>query len=169
MLQLSNAFVNRPVMSLRTGGRVATTFAPIINPNNLKVEGFYCQDSRSKDQLVLVVQDIREIIPEGIVINDHDVLIEPKDIVKLHKIMKIDFDPVGKHVVTVSKEKVGKVVDYALDADDMYIHKLYVSQPFFKHLATGNLSVDRSQIQEITAKKIIIQDLLEAVPFAATA
>lgn len=169
MLQLSNVFINQPVMSLRTGSKVATATQPIINPNNLKIEGFYCIDSHSKEQLILVQQDIREIIPQGIVINDHDVLAEPEELVRLHATMKIGFDPIGKPVVTVSKDKVGKVVDYAVDSENMYIQKLYVSQSFFKHLTGGNLGVDRSQIQEITAKKIIIQDLLEAVPLPATA
>lgn len=169
MLQLSNALLNRPVLSLRTGGIVATTTSVIINPNNLKVEGFFCLDSRSKEQLVLVRQDVRELIPQGIVINDHDVLVEPEELVRLHKVMNIGFEPIGKPVVTLSKQRVGKVIDFATETDSMYIQKLYVSQSFFKHLTGGNLGIDRSQVQEITAKKIIIQDLLETVPFAATA
>lgn len=169
MLQLSNVFINRPILSLRTGGLVATTTTPIINPNNLKLEGFFCIDNRSKEQLVLVQQDIREIIPQGIVINDHDVLVEPEELVRLHKVMNIGFDPIGKQVVTLSKQRVGKVIDFAAETDTMYIQKLYVAQSFFKHLTGGNLGIDRTQIHEITAKKIIIQDLLETVPLAATA
>lgn len=169
MLQLSNVFLNRPILSLRTGSMVATTTAAIINPNNLKIEGFYCIDNRSKEQLVLVEQDIRESIPQGIVINDHDVLVEPEELVRLHKVMNIGFDPIGKPVVTVSKQRVGKVIDYATETDTMYIQKLYVSQSFLKHLTGGNLGVDRNQVQEITAKKIIIQDLLGTVPLAAPA
>ena len=161
--------MNRPILSLRTGGVVATTTAVIINPNNLKVEGFFCIDNRSKEQLVLVQQDIREIIPQGLVINDHDVLAEPEELVRLHKIMNIGFDPLGKIVVTLSKEKIGKVVDYATDTETMYIQKLYVAQSILKHLTGGNLGIDRSQIHEITAKKIIIQDMIRAVPVAATA
>lgn len=169
MLQLSNIFLNRPILSLRSGGLVATTTAAIVNPNNLKIEGYYCIDSRSKQQLVLIEQDIREVIPQGIVINDHDVLAEPEELVRLHKTMTIAFDPIGRHVETVSKQRVGKVIDYAVDTNTMYIQKLYVAQSFFKHLTGGNLGIDRSQIQEITPKKIIIQDLLEGVPAAVTA
>ena len=169
MLQLSNAFLNRPILSLRTGSMVATTTAAIINPNNLKIEGFYCIDNRSKEQLVLVEQDIRESIPQGIVINDHDVLVEPEELIRLHKIMSIGFDPIGKPVVTVSKQRVGKVIDYATETDSMYIQKLYVSQSLLKHLTGGNLGIDRNQVQEITAKKIIIQDLYGTVPLAAPA
>lgn len=169
MLQLSNALLNRPVLSLRTGNPVAVATHPIVNPDNLKIEGFYCVDNRSKDLLVLVYQDIRDVLPQGFVINDFDVLIEPEELVRLHKVMDIGFDPLGKLVETVEKKRVGKVVDYATEIETMYIQKLYVSRSIVKHLTGGNLGIDRSQIQEITPKKIIIQDLLGTVPVGAPA
>lgn len=86
MLQLSQTLIGRPVMSLRTGTAVATTISAIFNPNNLKIEGFYVQDSfDSKKKLILLCQDIREIIPQGIVINDHEVLGESDELVRLKK------------------------------------------------------------------------------------
>ena len=164
MLQLSTSLLNKPVLSLRTGSPVAAITTPIINPDNLKIEGFYCVDNRTKELLVLVYQDIREIIPQGFIVNDYDVLVEPKELVRLHKIMDINFDPLGKQVVTVNKKRVGKVNDYATEIETMYIQKLYVGQSLIKSLAGGNLSVDRTQVHEITPKKIIIQDLMETVP-----
>ena len=164
MLQLSTALMNRPVLSLRTGGTVATATSPIVNPDNLKIEGFYCVDSRSKQTLVLLYQDIRDLIPQGFVVNDFDVLAEPEELVRLHKTMNIGFDPLGKRVITVNKKRIGKVVDYATEVETMYIQKLYVAQSIVKHIAGGNLGVDRSNIQEITDKHIIIQDLMGTMP-----
>ena len=66
MLRLSESLINRPVMSLRTGQPVATVTEPIINPNNLKIEGFYCTDRFSKNELVLLYQDIRDVITQGL-------------------------------------------------------------------------------------------------------
>jgi hypothetical protein len=51
----------------------------------------------------------------------------------------------------------------------MYIQKLYVSQPLFKSLTGGSLSVDRTQINEITNRRIIINDLHGKVPAHAAA
>lgn len=161
MLQLSGAIIGKPVMSLRTGGPVATVSRPVINPNNLKIEGLYCQDTFHKGTLVLLSQDIRDIITQGIVVNDYDVLVEPKELVRLKDIMKIDFDIMGKPVVTITKEKVGKVNDYATEAETMYIQKIYVGQSLIKSFSGGQLSVDRNQIVEVTDKKIIIQELLK--------
>lgn len=169
MLQLSNALINRPVLSLRTGTTVATAISPIINPNNFKIEGFYCADSINKKRLVLLYQDIRDVIPQGFVVNDHDNLAEPDELVRLRGVMNIGFEVIGKQVVTTTKEKLGKVSDYATEMTTMYIQKLYVSQPLLKSLSGGNLGVDRTQIVEITNKQIIVHDLSGKVPARAAA
>jgi sporulation protein YlmC with PRC-barrel domain len=169
MLQLSQSLINRPVLSLRTGTTVATTISTIINPNNLKIEGLYCLDRFEKTRLVLLYQDIRDVLPQGLVVNDHDVLSEPEELVRLDDVMKLQFELIGKPVITVSKEKLGKVNDYATEVETMYIQKLYVGQNLLKSFTGGNLSVDRSQIVEITARRIIINDILKTAPAAVAA
>jgi sporulation protein YlmC with PRC-barrel domain len=169
MLQLSNSLLNQPVLSLRTGTAVATVIAPIINPDNLKIEGFYCQDGREKRQLVLLYQDIRELIERGYIVNDYDVLAEPDELVRLKKILDLDYQLIGKQVVTVSKEKVGKVSDYAVEVNTMMIQKIYVAQSIIKSLTGGSLSIDRSQVNEITPKKVIINELTKKAPATAPA
>ena len=160
MLQLSQTLIGRPVMSLRTGTAVATTISAIFNPNNLKIEGFYVQDSfDSKKKLILLCQDIREIIPQGIVINDHEVLGESDELVRLKEVLEIGFELVGMPVQTEGKSKLGKVNDYATDTSSMFVQKIYVSQSIMKSFSGGALSVDRSQIIEISSSKIIIKDL----------
>jgi sporulation protein YlmC with PRC-barrel domain len=169
MLQLSASLFNKPVLSLRTGTPIATVSAPIINPNNLKIEGFYCQDRFDKQQLVLLCRDIRDILRQGFVVNDHDVLAEPDELVRLKEVLELDFDLIGKPVVTLSKEKVGKVSDYATEMETMFIQKIYVSQSIIKSLTGGSPSVDRTQINEITPKRIIINELLKTSPATAAA
>lgn len=169
MLLLSSTLLNKQVLSLRTGSPIATVSTPIINPDNLKIEGFYCIDRFDKKQLVLLYQDIRDIMPNGYVVNDHEVLAEPSELVRLQKILKINFELIGKHVVTISKEKVGKVSDYATESETMYVQKIYVAQSVLKSLTGGSLSIDRTQINEITPKRIIINELIKSSPAPATA
>ena len=169
MLQLSASLFNRPVMSLRTGQPVATAIEPIINPNNLKIEGFWCTDRFDKKELVLLYQDIRDILPQGFIVDDHAVLADPDELVRLKDILSIGFKLIGKPVVTTSKQRVGKVSDYATEMETLYIQKLYVSQSMLKSFTGGNLGVDRSQINEITDKRIIINELLKGTPAAAGA
>lgn len=169
MLQLSASLLNKSVLSLRTGTPVASIIGPIINPDNLKIEGFYCEDRFDKRQLILLYQDIRDMLPQGYVINDHDVLVEPEELVRLKKVLDLDFQIIGKQVVTVGKEKVGKVNDYATETETMFIQKIYVSQSILKSLAGGSLSIDRSQVNEITPRSIIINELLKNAPIPASA
>ncbi len=169
MLQLSSAFDKKNVMSLRTGSAVAQITQPIIDPNNLKIEGFYCQDVYSKDILVLLYQDIRELLPQGFVIDDHDVLARPDELVRLKDLLALDFQLQGMAVETQGKEKIGKVNDFATEVESMYIQKLYVARSMLKSFTNGQLSVDRSQIIEITTKRVIIQDPLRGHPAAASA
>ncbi|MDB5182147.1 MAG: hypothetical protein JWP13_910 [Candidatus Saccharibacteria bacterium] len=169
MLLLSESVIGKNVLSLRTGSPIAQIVSPIINPNNLKMEGFYCQDNVDKRQLILLYQDIRDILPQGVVVNDFDVLAEEDDLVRLKDVLNINFELMGKPVETVSREKVGKVADYAFESATMYIQKIYVSQSILKSFTGGNLSVDRSQVHETTPKRIIINDLLKTAPAGATA
>ena len=160
--------LNREVLSLRTGSPIAQILSPIINPDNLKIEGFYCNEYSSKSQTVLLYQDIRDVLPQGVVVNDHDALSDPTELIRLKKILEMDFELIGKPVETISHDKVGKVTDYAFETETMYIQKLYASRSLLKSLTTGSLSIDRNQIQEITPKRVIIQDLLQGTPAAAT-
>lgn len=169
MLQLSSTVLNRNVLSLRSGSVIASITGPIINPNNLKIEGFYCEDRYSHDELILLVQDIRDVVQKGYVVNDHDALVEANELVRLKDILELGYDPIGKQVVTLSKEKVGKISDYAIETDSMYIQKLYASQSIFKSLAGGSLSIDRSLVQEITPRQIIISELMEPASARAVA
>ncbi len=169
MLQLSSTLFNQSVLSLRTGGVVATAVEPIINPNNLKVEGFYCDDRFEKNQLILLTQDIRDRVERGFVINDHEVLAEPEELIRLEKVLKLRFTLIGKPVVTVNKHRLGKINDYAVDDTALYVQKIYVGQSVLKSFTGGNLSIDRNQIVEITDRKIVVQEPLKGVRDAVPA
>ncbi|MBC7546166.1 hypothetical protein H7171_00290 [Candidatus Saccharibacteria bacterium] len=170
MLQLSASLLaNKSVLSLRTGMPIATITGPIINPDNLKIEGFYCQDRFDSKELILLYQDIRDVMPKGYVVNDHDVLVEAHDLVRLKTVIELNFDLIGKPVQTIAKHKVGKVGDYATETETMSIQKIYVTQSILKSLSGGSLSVDRSQINEITPRRIIINELAKPARVSATA
>ena len=170
MLQLSASLLaNKSVLSLRTGMPIATITGPIINPDNLKIEGFYCQDRFDSKELILLYQDIRDVMPKGYVVNDHDVLVESHDLVRLKTVIELNFDLIGKPVQTIAKHKVGKVGDYATETETMSIQKIYVTQSILKSLSGGSLSVDRSQINEITPRRIIINELAKPARVSAAA
>lgn len=161
MLKLYESTQGSHVLSLRIGRSVARIVMPIINPNNLFIEGWYVEDLKTKENLILLTNDIREIIPQGFVINDYEVLADKKELVRLNKILELNFNLLGLKTVSENGTNYGKVNDFAFDTNSSFIQKLYVSQPIIKSLSNGNLSVDRTQIIEITNKKVTISDPLE--------
>ncbi|MGB4759344.1 MAG: hypothetical protein WBP26_04805 [Candidatus Saccharimonadales bacterium] len=158
-------------MSLRNGATLGVTTGFLINPNNLKVEGFFChaRDAKKHEEAILLTQDVRDFVPQGIAVNDFDALSNPEDLVRLKQYIDLRYDPVGKKVVTLTKDNLGKVSDFAVDEQSFYIQKLYATPSILSSLSGGSLSIDRSQINEITDKKIIVKDISAKIPSGAPA
>lgn len=167
MLKLHETLTNLPLMSLRTGGRIGTATNMIINPNNLKVLGWYVQDRFSSESLVLLSTDVRDISNKGIIINDHEVLSPPAELVRHKKVLEIGYELIGKKVVSENGEKYGKVNDYSVETNGMFIKKFYAQQSLLKSLAGSSRSIDRNQVVEVTNSKIVISDPTEKTALKA--
>jgi uncharacterized protein YrrD len=158
MLVLHKKMQNQPVLSLRTGAQVATATQAIVNPSSLRIEGFYCDDRLGDEEMILLTQDIREHIKRGFVVNDHEVLTHPDDLIRLKKVIDLAYEPIGKLVVCENGTKLGKLNDYAVDSDSLYIKKIYVAPRLLKSITGTQLSIDRDQIVETTDTKIVVRD-----------
>lgn len=53
MLKLSAKLFNTAIFSLRTGGQVGVGVRPLINPNNLKVEGWFATSLLESGVMIL--------------------------------------------------------------------------------------------------------------------
>lgn len=171
MLTLGQPLVGKNILSLQTGGPVGAVNDIIINPNNLKIEGWHAADAHKRTPVILLSQDIRDILPQGFVVNDHRALTEHDDLIRLKKILSYKFTLVGKAVVTNRKKRLGKVSDYAFEKNGFFIQKLYVSQSILRSFSGGTLTIDRTQIVEITHRHIVVKEATaeEKAPLAAVA
>jgi uncharacterized protein YrrD len=161
MLRLSSDYHNRNILSLRTGQPIGHAYSPVINPDNLKIEGWYASSVNSRDPKVLPAGEIRDIIKKGLVVNDHDSVTDPEDLVRMKSVLEVNYELIGKSVVTEGKSKLGKIQDYSVDDKSMYVQKLYVNQSLLKGISRGQILIDRSQIIELNDKKIIVKDNTE--------
>jgi hypothetical protein len=156
MLMLSESLVNKPVMSLRSGGQVAIAAEPIINPHNLKIMGWWCKAAAGR-RLVLLAEDVREIMPTGLAVNDEEDLSPPEDLVRHSEVLQIKFELLDK-LVRTKRHKLGKVSDFSYN-DGMFVQKLYVARPMHKVFTTEDtLIIDRTQIIEVTDHYIMVRD-----------
>jgi hypothetical protein len=158
MLRMSASILNQPVMSLRVGAPIAVAIEPIINPHNLKIIGWWCKTPDKAGSHVLLVDDIREMMPNGFAVDDELALSSPEDLVRHSEILKIHFELMDKQVKT-KRQKLGKVADYSYN-DGLFVQKLYVERPLRKVFTTDDtIIIDRTQIVEVTNKHILVRDV----------
>lgn len=156
MLKLSSTLINKPVMSLLSGVQIAVAQSPIINPHNLKILGWWCNTAAARRQ-VLLVEELREIMPKGLAVNDESALSDPSDLIRQQEILDIDFKLMDKPVRT-KRHKLGKISDYSYN-DGLFVQKLYVSRPLRKVFTTEDtLIIDRIQILEVNDQYILVRD-----------
>lgn len=169
MLTLGQQLSGRNIMSLRIGKPIGVTGEAIINPNNLKIEGWYATDLSDKSSVILLSLDVREILSQGFVVNDHEALSNPNELIRLKEVMEYKFMLIGMPVVTTGKKRLGKVSDFAFEKNGFFIQKLYVNQSILKSFSGGGLVIDRTQIVEITHKRITVKEATVEEPAIAPA
>jgi len=158
MLILGTRLLNTPVMSLQTGGRLASTQKPIINPSNLKIVAFEVEGQLLSERPALLrVDDIREMGRVGMIVNSNDEFIGVHDVIKIEKLYELGFPLVGMVVIDETRRRLGKVEDYTVDTDSFVIQQLNIHRGFFKGLTDTGLLISRHQIIEINDNEIVVK------------
>ena len=168
MLVIGSTMIGNSVLSLHIGGAIGTTKEAIIDPENLNIIAYTVDGPAIKNDPevgnILDVNDVRELGPEGLIINSTDVLVKREDIIRVDEVMKLNFGLVGLKVVTQKGKKIGKVVDYTFDSNSFMVYQLIVQRPVgFASFNDPHLTINRSQIVEIDDYKITIKHDKEQV------
>lgn len=162
MLISSTDLTNFPILSLRSSSKIATISKLIINPYDLTIQALKLagrQLDNPKDSYLLP-EDIREISPLGIIINDSEDIVSGTDVIRLQKTLDLQFELIGLPVIDKQQRKVGKVINYNIIAENMMIYQLVVQRPMFKDFFDPELLIHRSQIAELSHDKVIIKNSL---------
>lgn len=156
MLYFGSKLHNTAVFSTRSSGHIGTATLPIINPNNLHIDGFYTNATNIKKNGVILDIDIRELTTKGLIINDHKDITEPDELIRLKPIIDLNFKLIGKPVYT-SNKKIGKISDYAVDTKSLFITKIHVQPTLFNSFKHSHLIIDRKNVIEVTDKHIVVK------------
>lgn len=160
MLINGSNLVNCPILSLHVGGEIARVAEPIIDPNNLKIIAFRVEgklvDNDTGD--ILPIESVRKFSRMGMVIDSIDELAHADDIVRVSKILQLNFSLVGLKVVTARKEKLGKVLDYTVDISGWAVQQIIVQRPVLKAFFDPELIISRRKIVEVDDYQVIIKD-----------
>lgn len=166
MLVLGSKLLNYPIMSLHVGGEIARTSEVVIDPDGLKVAAYTLTGptiGNGEYGDILEVSDIREFSNLGMIIDSADVLVYRQDVIRLDRIMSLNFNLVGLRVVSEDGKKIGRVSDYTVDSNSFMVYQIIVRRPFIKSALDPELTINRSQIIEIDDYKITIRHEKEKI------
>lgn len=173
MYFLATQFKNLPVMSLQTGESIATLGEPIIKMSDLEVMAVRCRVTRNRQDGVILMRDIRQLAPDCVIIDSFDEIGDIEDIVRLKEVAAQSFNPIGSAVINESGHKLGRVEDYTVNLKTSMLQKLYVHQSLMKSILFNSLTIDRTQITDVTPRQFTVRDATAKVstlltkPFSA--
>lgn len=146
-------------MSLQTGGQLATTVTPVIDPATLAILAYQLEGSLlTEHPSYLLTADIRETGKLGIIVNSTDDFVTTGDVIKLDSLLELHFQPIGLRVIDDQKHRLGVVADVILETASFTIQQLAVRQTgLLKRLSSTELLISRSQIVEINDEAIVVR------------
>jgi len=162
MILEASKLIGFRILSLRSGGVISTIESIIVDPNDLKILGFFLnKNTVSFDSgVILEVRSIREFSHLGMIIDSDEELLNVGDVVKIDEMVKLNFQPINFKIKTQNKTNVGTVIDYTVDVNNFYIQQLIVKRPILKSFIDPELIINRSEILEINDEAIIVKDEL---------
>ncbi len=158
MLVTSSRFIGTTVYSLQTGAPIGAISEPIIDPDKLKIVDRRLTGPLIQHANILDINSIREYSDIGLIIDSIEELSAPEDIVKIEKLLSLNFNLIGLKVETKKGSKLGKVSDYTFMSDNYIIQQIIVKRPTIKAFIDPELTIHRREIAEINDYKIIVKD-----------
>ena len=160
MLISYSRLIGTPILSIQAGGPIATIKNAIIDPNNLKILGFNLEGPllNRTDATILDIRSVREYSQLGMVIDDIEELVAPDDVIKIQKVLELNFDLINLKVKTKKGTKLGHLIDYTVTSEDFVVQQIIVKRPLVKALVDPELTISRKEIVEITDYEVIVKD-----------
>lgn len=158
MLVYASKLIGTPILSMQSASSIGQISAFVIDPDSLKIIAFFVSGPLIKNANILVAKSIREYSKYGCVVDSIDELAEKDDIVKVSKVIDLNFSLNGLKVETKKGTKLGKVVDYTVTSDNFTLQQIIVKRPLVKSFLDPELIIPRSEIAEVTDYKIIVKD-----------
>ena len=160
MLISYSRLIGAPILSIQAGGPIATIKNAIVDPDNLKILGFNLEGPllNHTDATILDVRSIREYSQLGMVIDNIEELVAPDDVIKIQKVLELNFDLINLKVKTKKGTKLGHLIDYTSTSEDFIVQQIIVKRPLVKALVDPELTISRKEIVEITDYEVIVKD-----------
>lgn len=154
MIYSASSLVGKPVASIRLNAEIGQISGVLLDPNRLMVAGFWVR-TQAQPQLLLLVEDIRQLTSQQVVIDDRQQLVEPSDLPKLRSILAINYLIPGKKVVAGSR-KLGIAQDFNFNNTTYVVSHIIARASGWQRLRVAQLSFERRQITGLDDRKIMV-------------
>ena len=159
MLVSNSKLLNLPILSVQDSGPVGSIASTIIDPDSLKIIAFRIYGATNDEGgNILDVRSVREYSKYGLVIDSTDELISEGDVVKIQKVLELNFSLISLKVETKKGTKLGKITDFTVTEDNFSVQQIIVKRPTIKSFLDPELVIPRAEITEVTDYKIIVRD-----------
>lgn len=163
MILLGSHLLKAPVVSLQTGGIVATTARLLVDPAKLNVVAYEVSGPLiTAHPTYLRVADIRELSDIGAVIDSTDEFVIAGDVIAIDEVEALHFSLVGMQVLDEKRHKLGRINDFTIDMASSYVQQLTVKRPLLHSINDTELIIHRTQIIEINNDAIIVHSQAKA-------
>lgn len=159
MLVLNSKLIAMPVLSVQDSGRIGTLSTSIIEPDSLKIIAFRVRGATNDEGgNILDTRSVREYSELGVVIDGPGELVSDSDVIKIEKVLALNFNLLGLKVESRKGSKLGRIIDFAVTTDNFSVQQIIVKRPTLKSFLDPELTIPRSEIVEVTDDKIIVRD-----------
>ncbi len=159
LLVASSKLIGLPVLSVQDSRRIATISSVIIDPDSLKIIAFRVYGATNTEGgNILDARSIREYSNMGVVIDSSDEFVSDGDVIKIKKVLELNFNLIGLKVETKKRSKLGKISDFTVTVDNFSVQQIIVKRPSIKSFLDPELTIPRSEIVEVTDYKVIVRD-----------
>ncbi len=164
MLVYANRLIGTPILSMQAAAPVGQIYEPIVDPDSLKIIAFYLVGSLvDRNANILDVKSVREYSVMGMVVDSADEFVGREDVIRIEKVVKLNFSLVGLKVETKKGTKLGRVVDFTITSEDFMVQQIIVKRPLVKSFLDPELIIPRREIVEVTDEKLIVKDEEDAI------
>lgn len=144
---------------MQASGPIGQVTDFVIEPESLKAIAFIVSGPGINPETnILDTKSIREYSSYGLVIDSEDDLAARGDIIRVDKVLKLDFALNDLKVETKKGSKLGHIINFTMASDDFTVQQLIVRRPKLKAIIDAELTIPRNEIVEVTDDKIIVKD-----------
>lgn len=145
------------VGAMEQGASVGRVEKMIVNPEEVRIIGLLIKPPGFWTGFKAVsFLDVVDVDASAVVIRSSEGLVDPKEIVRLEKLIKYKFEFIGLTVKNKQGKVIGRVSDAVVETSGGDILRIYVKSMFSDRV------FERSLIEKVTLREVIVRDTAEA-------